>query len=211
MNIISSIVSVIVLILFFSVKGSFPEALEREILYGFRVLSGFVLTAGIIRVVGVNFKRRRAGFKQGVSGISFLMSALVFFLLFAFENFSGQSFTRFIFKAAAMPLWTSFASLSGLAFSTAVLKSADLKKWESILTLMTASYFLLTLCLPVGNLRFEFYPGRGISFDRILSEIFEILFTGGIRGLFIGFFCLVFAQRIRVLIGREKRKDEYTP
>lgn len=211
MNIISSVVSAIMLILFFSVKGSLPEALEREILYGFRVLSGFVLTAGVIRVVGVNFKRRRAGFKQGISGITILISSFLLFFIFAFEKFSGQSVTRFVFKAVAIPLWTSFAALSGLALCAAVLKSAHLKKWESLVTLLTASYFLLTLSLPIGNLHFQIYPGREISFDRILSEIFEILFTGGIKGFLIGFFCLVFAQRIRVLIGREKRRDEYTP
>ncbi|MBN2362552.1 hypothetical protein JXL83_00295 [candidate division WOR-3 bacterium] len=211
MNLISSVVAILMLVLFFAVSGSPGEIIEREMLYGFRVLSGFILIAGILRVIGVNYNRRKSGGKQAVSGVLFLLTASAFFTLFSLDGFTGTAPSKFVLRAFAIPLWTGFASLSGLALCAAVLRSAGFKKWESAVAVFTASFFLLALTLPENVFRFQAVPGKQIYFNDVASGLFEIVLTGGLRGFLLAFFCLVFADRIRVLLGKEKRTDEYTP
>ncbi len=209
MNIISSLTAVLCLVLYFAVSGSGGEAVERELLYGFRVLSGFVIVAGILRVLGVNLNRRKSGGKQSLSGVLFLIIWAFFLTLLSLGPFLKMN--SFVLKAFAVPLWTAFASLSGLALCSAVLRSANLKKWESATALISAGFFLVVLSLPEGVMEFGIISGRQISLKDLSGMLYEVVFIGGARGLMLAFFCLFFTDRIRVLIGREKRTDEYTP
>ncbi|MBN1619309.1 hypothetical protein JW890_01160 [candidate division WOR-3 bacterium] len=209
MNIISSLTALICLVLYFAVSGSGGEAVEKELLYGFRVLSGFVVVAGVLRVLGVNINRRKSGGKQSLSGVLFLTSWFLFLVLFSLGSY--LKLNSFFLKAFAVPLWTAFASLSGLALCSAVLRSSNLKKWESATALLSAGFFLVVLSFPKGVIEFGIIPGRQISLKDISGMLYEVVFIGGARGLMLAFFCLVFTDRIRVLIGKEKRTDEYTP
>ena len=204
MKIITSLLILLMIVVFFAVPGSIGERIEKELLFGFRILAGFILISGVIRIIIIQFKRRKVKGYQSLAGNLILIVSPVLILVLFISGFSD-----FLVSSVAIPLWTTFAALGGLSLSVAVMRALKLKKWESIILAMTSLLYLLILSLP-GSIVSISVPGSPNFSFLIASRIFfRYVFIGAVRGLLLGFFLMVFIQKMRIFLGLERRKDEF--
>lgn len=209
MKIITSLLIILMIFLFFAVPGSVGEKLEKELLYGFRILSGFILITGAVKILIIQIKRRKIKGYQSLTGnMILILSPLLILALFVI-NFQGFKFSEYFINSIAIPLWSTFAALGGLSLSVAVMRALKLRKWESIYLALISLIYLLILSLPSSIVSISVLGHPTLSFLTTVRIFFRYVFIGAVRGLLLGFFLMVFVQKLRILLGLERRKDEF--
>ncbi len=204
MKIITSLLIILMIFLFFAVPGSIGEKLEKELLYGFRILSGFILITGAVKILIIQIKRRKIKGYQSLTGnLILILSPLLILALFI------NNFSEFFINSIAIPLWSTFAALGGLSLSVAVMRALKLRKWESIYLALISLIYLLILSLPGSVVSISVLGHPTLSFLTTVRIFFRYVFIGAVRGLLLGFFLMIFVQKIRIMIGFERRKDEF--
>jgi len=209
MKIITSVIIIIVILVFFSVPGTLGEKIEKELLYGFRILAGFFLLAGSLRVIIIQIERRKAEKYQKITSYSLLFVTPLILLFLIVTSVKNISLLNFFINAIAVPLWSSFAALTGLSLSLAVMRSIKLKKWETFYLAVISSIFLLAFSLPLSFTQINLFGKKTITILNSTRYLFSTVYIGAERGFLIGFFVLVLIMRLRILLGREKRSNEF--
>lgn len=210
MRIFVSIIILLVIILFFSVPNSFGEKVEKELLYGLRILTGFFLLAGSLRVIIIQIERRKAEKYQKITSYSLLFITPLILIFLFISSIKNISIMYLFINTIAIPLWTSFAALTGLSLSIAVMRSIKLQKWETFYLAVISTIFLLAFSLPLTFTNINLFGKDPITIINSARYLFSTVYIGAERGFLIGFFILILILRLRILLGREKRSDEFS-
>ena len=209
MRFISTVVMIVIIILFFIVPETWGEKAEQELLFGFRILAGFVILGGCLRVILVQFTRRRAGGNQKLLGTGILISVGMLTMLMFSLSLVRINFAYLVVQNLAIPLWTSFTAIAGLSFTIAIIRSIRIKKWETFFMSAVVLFYLLSMTLPAFITQLHPVNRSTLSILNISRVLYRYIFAGTLRGFLFAFFLLILIDKLRILFFREKRKDEF--
>ena len=178
-------------------------------LYGFRILAGFVILGGCLRVILVQFTRRRAGGNQKLLGTGILISVGMLTMLMFSLSLVRINFAYLVVQNLAIPLWTSFTAIAGLSFTIAIIRSIRIKKWETFFMSAVVLFYLLSMTLPAFITQLHPVNRSTLSILNISRVLYRYIFAGTLRGFLFAFFLLILIDKLRILFFREKRKDEF--
>jgi hypothetical protein len=209
MRIISTILMVMIIILFFIVPGTWGERTEQELLFGFRILAGFVILAGCLRVIITQFNRIKAGRNQKLLGTGILVATFILLVSMFIFSFFKINFAYLVVDTLAIPLWTSFTAIAGLSFTVAIIRSIRVKRWETFFMAGVVLFYLISMTLPAFITQLHPVNRSSLTILNISRILFRYIFTGALKGFLFSFFLLILIQKLRILFYREKRKDEF--